>query len=233
MTALDWLLLLIIAVSALLGAMRGLIGVVASLAAWLLAGLAAFHFGGDAGLLLASQGTPSWGESLSGYVLAFLAVWLLVTLLGWALRRLADSAGLTPVDRAMGLGLGAARGLFLACALLLALGLSSVPREPVWRESVGVDALVPMAAWMREGVPDWMAQRMVLEGRGASFGEQVHAQLQAQAQALQSMQASGEAVQDLAAAARSGPDSGLPAPVPDADTAVIAATARDRQGATG
>src|SRR6478735_1978192 len=101
MTALDWVLLLIIGVSALLGAWRGMIGVVASIAAWVAAGLAAFHFGADVGAMLASHGAPTWGERVSGYVLAFGLVWVLVMLAGWMLRKLADSAGLTPFDRAL------------------------------------------------------------------------------------------------------------------------------------
>lgn len=211
MTALDWVLLLIIGVSALLGAWRGMIGVVASIAAWVSAGLAAFHLGARVGTMLAMGAQPSWGERVSGYVLAFGVVWALVMLAGWMLRKLADSAGLTPFDRALGLGLGTARGVFLACALLLALALSTMPHEPVWRDSAGVAVLMPMATWMRGGVPDWMGQRMDLEGRGVSL----EAQLQAKAQAVQASLPPGVTLADLAA---------LPAPV---DEHTQAAPARE------
>ena len=215
MTALDWVLLLIIGVSALMGAWRGLIGVAASLAAWFFAGVAAYYFGGDTGALLAAQGAPSWGESVSGYVLAFLVVWIAVTLLGWILRRLAQSAGLSPLDRTLGLGLGAARGLFLACALLLGLALTAIPREPTWRASLGVQALLPMAGWLRTGVPDWMAQRMDLEGRGGSLQAQLHDQ----AQALQDTLPPGVTLEDvagqIAATQAAGTASELPPPVPE------------------
>lgn len=211
MTALDWVLLLIIAISALLGAWRGMIGVVASIAAWVSAGLAAFHLGADVGAMLATGGEPTWGERVSGYVLAFGVVWLLVTLVGWMLRKLADSAGLTPFDRALGLGLGTARGVFVACVLLLVLALSSIPREPVWRDSAGVALLSPVAIRMRGGVPDWMGQRMDLEGRGVSLEEQLHDR----AQALEATLPPGVALADLAT---------LPAPV---DDKALATPARD------
>ena len=45
LTATDWLLLAVILASALLGLFRGFIGVLASLAAWVLAAWAAFRFG--------------------------------------------------------------------------------------------------------------------------------------------------------------------------------------------
>jgi len=53
MTATDLLLLAVIGLSTVLGLMRGFVGVVASLVAWVLAGWAAFRFGAHAALLLA------------------------------------------------------------------------------------------------------------------------------------------------------------------------------------
>ena len=58
MTGIDWVLLAIVAVSALLGLMRGFVGVVLSLLAWLLAGATAYFFGGEAAVML-SQGSTA------------------------------------------------------------------------------------------------------------------------------------------------------------------------------
>ena len=80
MTALDWVLLLIVGVSGLLGLLRGMIGVVMSLVAWLLAGLAAYLFGGDVGRSLVTDGQLGWGEYLGGYALSFAVVWIAVAL---------------------------------------------------------------------------------------------------------------------------------------------------------
>ena len=113
MTALDWILLLVVGISALLGVLRGLIGIAVSLAAWLLAGSAAWLFGGDVGRSLATDGQLGWGEYLGGYALSFAVVWVAVALLGLLVRRIAHSAGLSEVDRLFGLGLGAgARRVF-------------------------------------------------------------------------------------------------------------------------
>jgi membrane protein required for colicin V production len=176
MPALDWVLLLIVAVSGLLGLLRGMIGVVVSLVAWLLAGLAAYLFGGDVGRGLVTDGQLSWGEYLGGYALSFAVVWVAVALVGLVVRRLAQEAGLSGVDRLFGFGLGVVRGLFLACALLLLLGLTSVPGKRAWHESAGVATLLPAAKWMRGCLPPWMAQRVDLEGRGTSLQAQVQAQ---------------------------------------------------------
>jgi membrane protein required for colicin V production len=80
------------------------------------------------------------------------------------------------VDRLFGFGLGVVRGLFFACALLLMLGLTSIPGKRAWHESTGVATLLPVAKWMRSAMPPWMAQRVDLEGRGTSLQAQVRAE---------------------------------------------------------
>jgi len=184
MTALDWILLLIVGASGLLGLLRGLIGVVMSLVAWLLAGLAAYLFGGDIGRSLVTDGQLGWGEYIGGYALGFAVVWIVVALVGLVIRRVAHEAGLSGADRLFGFGLGVARGLFLACVLLLMLGMTSIPGTRGWRDSAGVATLMPVAQWMRGWMPPWMAQRVDLEGRGTSLQAQVQAETERLKQVL-------------------------------------------------
>ena len=192
MTALDWVLLLIVGVSGLLGLLRGMIGVVMSLVAWLLAGLAAYLFGGDVGRSLVSDGQLGWGEYLAGYALSFAVVWIAVALIGLLVRRMAQEAGLSGVDRLFGFGFGLVRGVFLACVLVLMLGLTSIPTKRGWQESAGVAVLLPAAKLMRNAMPPWMAQRVDLEGQGKSF----QAQVQAEAKQLKQVMPDGLAMSE-------------------------------------
>jgi len=187
MTALDWVLLLIVGVSGLLGLLRGMIGVVMSLVAWLLAGSAAYLFGGDIGRSLVTDGQLGWGEYLGGYALSFAVVWIAVALIGLLVRRMAHEAGLSGVDRLFGFGFGMVRGVFLACVLVLMLGLTSIPGKRAWHESTGVATLLPVAKWMRSAMPPWMAQRVDLEGRGTSL----QARVQAEAKQLKQVMPNG------------------------------------------
>ena len=184
MTALDWVLLLIVGVSGLLGLLRGMIGVVMSLVAWLLAGLAAYLFGGDVGRSLVTDGQLGWGEYLGGYALSFAVVWIAVALVGFVIRRLVHGVGLSGVDRLFGFGLGVVRGLFFACVLLLMLGLTSIPGKRAWYESAGVAVLLPVAEAMRSAMPVAMAQRIDLEGRGTSLQAEAERLRQAMPDAL-------------------------------------------------
>src|SRR5919112_3188645 len=98
MSALDWVLLLIVGVSGLLGLLRGMIGVVMSLVAWLLAGLAAYLFGGEVGRSLVTDGQLGWGEYLGGYAPSFAVVWIAGAPVGFVIRRLVHGVGVSGVD---------------------------------------------------------------------------------------------------------------------------------------
>ena len=160
MSTTDWVLLAIVAVSTLFGLMRGFVGVAASLAAWVLAGWAAFRFGGGVALMLALGGQPSAGQIVAGYALSFIGVLLVVGLVGWLVRQAVKSVGLSGVDRALGLALGMVRGFFVASALVLLLGLTSLPRDPQWQASQVVPVFVPGAQWLRGWLPEWVAQQV-------------------------------------------------------------------------
>lgn len=166
MIAIDWVLLVLIAGSALFGLMRGMIGVLASLAAWLLAGWAAFQFGAEVALVLAGGGEPGPGHLFGGYALAFIVVMVVVGVVGWMLRKLVHSVGLSGLDRMLGFVLGIARGVVVACALLLLLGLTELPREPSWRTSRLVPLLLPGSEQMRTWLPDWVAAQVDIRGEG-------------------------------------------------------------------
>jgi membrane protein required for colicin V production len=165
MGAIDWVLLAVIAVSALFGLMRGFVGVLASLVAWVLAGWAAFHFGADVGLMLSGDGEIGAGELFGGYALCFIGVLVVVGLVGWLVRKLVQSVGLSGLDRVLGLALGVARGAFVACVLVLLAGLTAMPREPEWQRSQVVPVFVPGAQWMRAWLPEWAAEHVDLDGR--------------------------------------------------------------------
>ena len=87
MSALDLTLLAIIGVSMLFGLMRGFIGALASVLAWLLAGWVAFHYGAEVAAWLSDDGPPGSADLLGGYALSFVAVMVVGSLIAAALLR--------------------------------------------------------------------------------------------------------------------------------------------------
>ena len=160
MTATDWVLLAVVVVSAVFGLMRGFIGVLASLAAWVLAGWAAFRFGGQVAVVIAGGGDPGPTQLFGGYALSFLVVLIVVGLVGWGVRTLVKSVGLSGIDRFLGLALGLARGAFVACVLVLLMGFTALPQDADWRRSRTLPVFLPGALWLRGWLPDWAAAQV-------------------------------------------------------------------------
>ncbi|MFT3761791.1 MAG: CvpA family protein [Pseudoxanthomonas sp.] len=170
MPLLDLVLIAIIGVSALFGLLRGFVGAVVSILAWVLAGWAAFRYGATLALWLSDDGQPTLAELFGGYALGFVAVMAFVGLVGWFVGKLVKGVGLSGLDRLLGLALGVARGGIVACALVLLLGFTDLPREPEWRQSQVLPALLPGAEWMRGWLPSWAAERLVF-GNDAPSGD--------------------------------------------------------------
>ena len=166
----DLLLLVVIGGSTLLGLLRGFVGTLVSLAAWLLAGWASFRFGEHAAFWLSDDGIPSSSELLGGYASVFVAVVVAITLAGMLVKTLVKSVGLSGLDRLLGLALGAARGALVACMGLLLMAFSSLPQEPAWAGSRAVVVLLPGAQWMARWLPDWAAQELDF-GNGRPSGD--------------------------------------------------------------
>lgn len=167
MSTLDWVLLGIVIASAVFGLMRGFVGAVVSLVSWALSGWVAFRFGGDVANVLAGGALPGASQLLGGYAICFLGVLVVVGLVGWVMRWLLKSVGLSGVDRAMGLALGLVRGGFVACVLVLLLGLTPIPRNPDWHASAVVPLFVPGARALTGWLPPWVAAQVDFGAGGA------------------------------------------------------------------
>lgn len=168
MSAFDWLLLAIVVVSGVSGLVRGFVGVVASIATWLLGGWAALTLGGALARVLAGGVEPGPATLLAGYGACFLLVALLVAGVSWLTRRLLRGLGLGGLDRGLGLALGLVRGGLVASVLVLLMGFTRVPRESEWQASALVPVFKPGAHWLAGWLPDWAFARLDLDGRADS-----------------------------------------------------------------
>ncbi len=161
MTAADVLIALIVLGSTLLGLLRGFVREAVSLAFWILAIWAAWKFGPivepHLGGLLADSKVAPW--------IGRLVVLVLVLLIGWAtgmmLTHFARSAGLGPLDRAIGLLFGIVRGMVLMGLMIIGGELLHLNQEDWW----GRSKLVPYG----EAVGDWL--RAMVGERGEPWAK--------------------------------------------------------------
>lgn len=161
----DLVLGTVIVVSTLLGLLRGFVGIVVGTLSWLLAGWAAFVFGGDVAARFAGGAHPGMTDYLGGYALTFIGVMVAVSLIGMLIKASVHATRLSGVDRLAGGGLGLVRGGFFACVLLLLMSFTPLSGEASWRQSHVRPLLEPGAAWMRAQLPDFsMPQLPALPG---------------------------------------------------------------------
>jgi membrane protein required for colicin V production len=121
MNALDFIILSIISISVLYSFFRGVIREVFSLLSLGFGFLLAVNF-----YSLAAQQVPSWINDLMirnliGFMLIFIGVSLILTLIGIIIRRVFALCKLGALDRALGVLLGLLKGIFVGMVIVFVL----------------------------------------------------------------------------------------------------------------
>lgn len=156
----DYIILGIIAISLLVGAIRGFIKEAFSLAVWVAAFLVAFQYSGAVALQLESHiELPSARTSLA-FAGLFIAVLLVGGLLTFLIGKMVEKTGLSGTDRLLGGVFGGVRGLIMVLALILVAGLTPVPKDPWWQQSRSIQSLMPLAGWSSQFLPDYILEHI-------------------------------------------------------------------------
>lgn len=148
----------------LVGALRGFIKEVLALAIWALAFVLAYRFAGGLSELMEAQVSLPSARLAMGFAGIFLVVLVLGGLLVYLIGRLVESTGLSGTDRLLGGVFGVVRGLAVVLAFLLLAGLTPIPNDPWWQESLIIRRLMPMVDWVAEFLPDAARQQLDFEG---------------------------------------------------------------------
>jgi membrane protein required for colicin V production len=157
----DYAILAIIAVSALISVLRGFVREALSLVAWILAFWVALSFAPVASEYLAPYiQTPSV-RTMAAFGLLFVVVLLLAALVNNLAVKLVKSTGLSGTDRMLGVIFGVARGVVIVAVLVLLAGLTPAPSDPWWKESLFIEHFQQMAIWMRGFLPPDIADNFV------------------------------------------------------------------------
>ena len=152
MNVLDLAAIGVIVGSVAWGIWRGFTREVMSLAGWVLAFVAANSVAGPLGdMLPASMASPE-ARVLIAFVVIFVLVLIAAAIVGNALSKFLKAAGLSGVDRTLGGLFGLARGIIILLAFTLVAGLTALPRQPLWKESVvagmATRTVVQLTSWL-------------------------------------------------------------------------------------
>lgn len=160
MTWLDYLILAGFFVSIAWGAWRGLVREVISVAAWVLAFLGANYFGSPLSEVMPASIPSPELRILISFVAVFVVILAVCTLVGQFLRKLVKVAGLGELDHVLGGMFGVARALVILLAFAIVAGLTALPRQPMWRDSVCGPPMGRAALALKPWLPQALGQRL-------------------------------------------------------------------------
>ena len=149
----DYFILAIITISALLSLWRGFFKEALSLVTWVAAlWFAMLYFDDFGGYLSQWIETPSV-RGWVAFAMLFVAIVIAGGVVNFLVGKLVEKSGLSATDRALGMVFGVARGAVIVSVLVMLAGLTSVPQDPWWSESLLLAHFQDMAMWLRSFLP--------------------------------------------------------------------------------
>jgi membrane protein required for colicin V production len=148
MTAVDYVILGILLVSAIAGLMRGFLREVCSLVTWILAFWAAWHFGPVVEPYLGGRLADPPFSTWAGRVIVFVLVLIVGSVVGAVVAYLVRLSLFNALDRLLGFVLGAARGVVILGLLAIIGQAARLDGEAWWKHS----KLVPYVASVAKGL---------------------------------------------------------------------------------
>ena len=158
---LDWVIIVVLAVSTLLSVWRGFAREAISLAAWVAAFVVANLFVDQMATLLATWISNITGRYVAAYAILFVGTLMLGSLLGMLARQLVKVTGLSVLDRLLGTVFGFARGVILILVCAFVLRQLVPPGDLQWlHQSQLMPQLDMLAQWTQNlfrqlGAPQW------------------------------------------------------------------------------
>lgn len=149
----DYGILIIVALSALISVMRGFVREALSLAAWVAAFWVAFTFHQHLATLLTDHIAAPSIRLISAFALLFVVTLVLCAIMNNLVAKLVEKSGLSGTDRMLGVLFGIARGAVVVAILVLLAGLTPLPADPWWKESIFIVHFQSMAIWLRNFLP--------------------------------------------------------------------------------
>jgi len=158
MSGFDFIIAGLLALFIGIGALRGTVRELLSLAVWLIAILCGWLF---------ADPVAAWFEAfddvelrrLLAFVVIVMVMLAVLTLATFILRILLPRPAPDLKSRLFGGALGGLRGMAVVVVLLLLAGLTSLPKKDGWRESSLIEVFLPAARQMLEWLPAPVARQ--------------------------------------------------------------------------
>ena len=156
----DYALLTVIGISGVVSLMRGFLREALSLMGWIAAFWVAIAFSGKAATLIEAHVSVSSVRHAIAFAVLFVGVLLLSGAVLHLMGLLVEKTGLSGTDRMLGILFGVLRGVVIAGLLVLLAGLTPLPRDPWWSQSVFLPHFERVANEIRVFLPPDIQERI-------------------------------------------------------------------------
>jgi membrane protein required for colicin V production len=156
----DYAILTIIVISALISIWRGFVKEVLSLIGWILAFWVAFSFVHTGAQWLKGYISVPSVRLAVAFTVLFVVTLLVAGVVNFLLGKLVSATGLSGTDRMLGVFFGIGRGAAIVAVLVLLAGTTPLPRDPWWKQSLLIGHFQQMALWARGFLPADLAQHI-------------------------------------------------------------------------
>jgi membrane protein required for colicin V production len=167
MTVVDYAILALLAISAVVGVIRGLLREVVALVTWIVALIVAWRYSGllepHLGGLLSQPAVRLW----TARAILLLAVLLLGAGIGWVAVYLVRLSLFSGMDRFLGFVFGLVRGLVILGVLVLFCQTLRLDSERWWRKSTLIPYGVDIASVVRSLVGEALERQVMRAGETA------------------------------------------------------------------
>ncbi|NOR70561.1 MAG: CvpA family protein [Methylomarinum sp.] len=153
----DYAIIALIVISLLIGLLRGLIKEAFSLVVWMLAIWIGLTFSREFSVFLESMISYPSARIASAFAILFVVTLILGALISFLLNELVKKTGLTGSDRFLGMIFGIGRGLVVVAIIIMLAGLTPLPEDSWWKESVLIPPFQALAVWLRDHIPSGLA----------------------------------------------------------------------------
>lgn len=161
MTQFDYIVLIIVLLSVLLGWWRGLVYEILSLLSWITSYFVAKSWMAEFTPYMPGVLEGNGLKSAAAFFAVFVVTLILCGIAAWALSKLIKSFGLDwRTDGVLGAFFGFMRGWLLVLLIVLLAGLTKLPQTLFWRDALFSKTLQNVALLAKDLLPDDMAKRV-------------------------------------------------------------------------
>jgi membrane protein required for colicin V production len=156
----DWVFLAVVALSVVVGLVRGLLYEVMSLLGWVVAYIAAHALGATLAPSLPIGAPGSGLNAAAAFAAVFIGTLILWSLLSWLIKRLVQASPLNALDRALGAVFGLLRGVLVLLVVATAVSLTPWAASRPWQDSRAAAGLGVMLSGLKPLLPDEVARHL-------------------------------------------------------------------------